>query len=166
MAKLIEPTYKDKLGIGLSYPIGTQLISESLEGVPQYDSLSIHYRKHKGPWLAASPMRDLYNIEGDVLDLYPFDTVIQAYYSKQQESWSIIVYRTLKAQNKLVHDFLLSIGLVLIKNWLSDERSETWYNGFRTFQIGLNTPLDQYAVRETFNNRLIDKHIHSLSVLL
>ena len=106
MTKLIEPTYKDKLGIGLSYPVGTQLISELLEDVPQYDSLSIFYRKDKGPWLASSPMRSLFKIKGDAKDLYPFHSVITAGYSKNLETWSITIYRTMNVQNKQIHDFL------------------------------------------------------------
>jgi hypothetical protein len=160
MWKLIKPTYKDKLGINLSYPIGTQIISEILQGISQFDSLSVHYRKDEGPWLGnSSPMRRLERLKGDTKDLYPFNSVATTYYSIHSDHWSIVIYRTLSKQNKQVSNFLISRGLPLVRIWLAEDRNETWYSGTRYFEIGLNKSMDKYCVRETHNDRLVYKLI-------
>ncbi len=39
------------------------------------------------------------------------------------------------------------------------KKSETWYNGYRRFQIGLYEDLTEYCVWETQNDRTILKSI-------
>lgn len=163
MLKLIEPTYKEKLGIGMSYPVGTEAISKALEEVPQYDNLSISYRKTEGRTLGVySPTRSLVRLKQDTRELLGFDEIIAVWYSEPKKTWPITVHRSQSNQSKQIRIFLLNVGLPLIKEWLITKRSETWYNGYRHFSIGLNATIVQYAVRETFNDQLISKYIEQV----
>ena len=43
---LIPTTYKSKIPQGFSYPLGAEIISEALAGVPQYEQLSIRFSSY------------------------------------------------------------------------------------------------------------------------
>ena len=167
MLKLIEPIYKDKIGIGQSYPLGTAEISNALDGIPQYQELSISYRNSEGASLGASSseFRKRGKIKEDTSDLLGFQQVLSISYSYHGSTWSLAILRTPSAQKKQVKSFLLSIGLPLIKNWLMQERGETWYNGYWYFQLGVNKAMDKYAVRENFNHQVISKRIGDIDAL-
>jgi hypothetical protein len=157
--KLIEPIYKDKIGAGQSYPLGTEAISKALEGIPQYSKLSLTYRNGDGASLGAtSSQYSMGKVKQDTSDLINFQQVLTAAYSHRWATWSLILQRVSSAQNKQVKSFLLQTGLPLLKDWLSQERPDTWYNGYWYFQIGVNKAMDQYAVRENFNHQLISKY--------
>jgi hypothetical protein len=44
--RLIPTTYKSKIPQGFSYPLGAEIISEALAGVPQYEQLSIRFSSY------------------------------------------------------------------------------------------------------------------------
>lgn len=166
MLKLIEPIYKDKIGIGQSYPLGTEEISNALDGIPQYHELSISYRNSEGASLGASSSGfKRGKVKEDTSDLLGFQEILSISYSYHRSTWSLAILRTPSAQKKQVKSFLLSTGLPLIKNWLMQERGETWYNGYWYFQLGVNKAMDKYAVRENFNHQVISKRIEDIDVL-
>ena len=44
---MIKTSYKNKLPQGMSYPVGAEILSNALVGVPQYENLEISFRFSK-----------------------------------------------------------------------------------------------------------------------
>lgn len=147
--QLLAPVYKSKIGKGYSYPVGTQLLSEVLVNLPQYENLSLHFQNVDG-WLMGgfSTIDNSMKWKGDIGDLLPVKDMISANYSHRSNKWSINIRRVQSDKKHKSREFLLNTGLPLVKAWMGEKRPETWYNGYRTFEIGLISDTNLYAVLE------------------
>ncbi len=97
------------------------------------------------------------SMKGESKDLLSFWRVISGTYSKPLDKWSINLKAVEIGNNKSIKNFLIEIGIPLLRNWFESEKSETWFSGHRHFQIGLNENLTEYCTWETHNDRTIKK---------
>jgi hypothetical protein len=154
---------KSKTGKGLTYSIGLKQISELLSEVEIYEKLNIWFNKNEGGGMGLFIPGDntLNYLKGSSKELLRFNILISGNYSTPLDKWIIIIHAVKAENNKLIKEFLIEIGIPLLRNWFESEKSETWFSGHRYFQIGLNKSLTEYCVLETQNDRIIKKKINN-----
>ncbi len=162
---MIKTSHKSKPISGLTHSIGAKQISESLTGIGIYNDLSISFDKEKGHRMGLFvPGWSGRYMKGESKDLLGFWRVISGDYSKPLEKWTINLKAVEIKNNKQIKNFLIEIGLPLLRNWFESEKTETWYTGNRHFQIGLNENLTEYCTWETHNDRTIEKKTELITV--
>ena len=119
---LIPTRYKGPLAKGTSYPVGAELLSRELAGVPQYDALEIGFYGEKS---------EVFLLSQSSFPVLRFEyQKIQASYSTSNSSWSqsrlepnwkITVYPILSNSRRMFRDYLAASGWNLIRTWLNDE---------------------------------------------
>jgi len=155
---LIKTSYKSHPIKGFTHSIGTKQISELLSGIDIYDDLSISFDKEKGHRMGLFvPGWSGRSMKGESKDLLGFWRVISGTYSKPLDKWTINLKAVEIGNNKRIKNFLIEIGIPLLRNWFESKKSETWFSGHRHFQIGLNENLTEYCIWETHNDRTIKK---------
>lgn len=117
---LIPTRHKGPLAKGTSFPVGAELVSRELAGVPQYDSLEIGFYGEKNPALL---------LTRNSSPILRFDyRMIQGSYSTCNSSWSqswlgpnwkITVYPMLSSERAKFRDYLDVKGWGLIRDWLT-----------------------------------------------
>ena len=149
----------------MTHSIGVKQISESLNGLGIYNDLSISFDKEKGNRMGVFvPSWSGRYMKGESRDLLRFWRVISGTYSTQLDKWSLNIKAVEVHKSKQVKNFLIEIGLPLLRNWFESKKSETWYSGHRNFLIGLNENLTEYCTWETLNDRTIKKKIEIITV--
>ncbi len=116
---LIPTRYKGPLAKGTSYPVGAELISRELSGVPQYGALEIAFHGEKNQAFllgqSSSPILRFEYLKA------------QASYSTSNCSWSqslldpnwkITVCPILSSNRRRFREYLDSYGWSLIRTWL------------------------------------------------
>jgi hypothetical protein len=158
--ELIQST-KSKTGKGLTYSVGLKKISELLSEVEIYDKLNIWFNKNEGGGMGLFiPGGNTLNyLKGSSKELLRFNILISGNYSTPLDKWTIILHAVKAEISKPTKEFLIEIGIPLLRNWFESEKSETWFSGRRYFQIGLNENQTEYCVLETQNDRIIKKNI-------
>ncbi len=160
---MIKTSHKSKPTPGLTHSIGAKQISESLSKIGVYNDLSIYFDKEKGRRMGLFvPGWSGRYMKGESRDLLGFWNVISGTYSKPLNQWTLNLKPVAIKDNKQIKKFLIEMGLPLLRNWFETERPETWYNGYRQFQIGLNEDLTEYCIWETQNDRTIEKKTNSV----
>lgn len=131
---LIPTRYKSPLAKGTSYPVGAELISRELAGVPQYESLAIGFSGEKNQALISSQgsLRILefqyQKIEGS------YSTCNLSWFqSALDPNWKITVYPILSSDRRRFRDYLDSTGWSLIRSWLVNQ----WPNSGRLGKASL-----------------------------
>jgi hypothetical protein len=119
---LIRTSYKGPLAKGTSYPVGAELLSRELAGVPQYDSLEIrfHGEKSQGFLLSQSSFPVLrfeyQRSEGS------YSTSNSRWsQSRLEPKWKITIYSIPSGNRRVFRDYLAASGWSLIRTWLIDE---------------------------------------------
>ena len=161
---MIKTNSKSKPASGFTHSLGSKQISESLQGIEMYHDLSISFNKEKGARMGVFvPGWTGQYMKGNSKDLLGFWKVISGSYSELLDKWSIHVNAVEIKDSKPIKEFLIETGLPLLRGWLASEKSETWYNGRRYFQIGLNEDVTEYCIWETHNDRTVTKKIELIS---
>ena len=139
---MIPTTYKSKLPHTLSYPVGSEAVSEGLKGVPQESALSIGFYDH--PTTFASELKKLRERKS------PYPIFAATYRHVQpglsasnqfiaegwyEETWELKVYPVPRALKSVARQALLTEGLPRIKKWLSAERPPAWRSGRKRCEI-------------------------------
>ena len=133
---LIPTSFKDKLPRGLSYPIGAELLSEALAGVPQYDTLTLSFygsaplrSYHPTRVLAASYSNSPPGLTGSN------EGIAQGWYG---ESWGITVSAVASDLKSVVRGKLLEAGIPRLRAWLEEPRTQTWLSGRKSCSVNLD----------------------------
>ena len=104
-------------------------------------------------------------LKGNSKELLDFRTIITGNYSAQIDKWTLMLYAEKVENNKRTKEFLIETGLPILRNWFESKKTETWYEGSRYFQIGLNNGLTEYCILETQNDRVINKIVRKITML-
>ena len=94
--KIIKTTFKQKIGKNVSYPLGAKELSKQLEDVPQFNNLSLVFRKefglHLGIFVPGWSLRYLKGNAGRTL--LGFREIIRC--TLRDEEWKITINTILK----------------------------------------------------------------------
>ena len=104
------------------------------------------------------------NLKGNSKELLDFKTIIAGNYSTKLGKWTLTLFAEKVENNKRTKEFLIETGLPLLRNWFESKKTETWYEGSRYFQIGLDNGYSKYCILETQNDRVIDKSVRKITV--
>jgi hypothetical protein len=134
---LIPTNSKFKLPKTLSYPIGAEVVSQGLAGVPQIDDLRLTFSYHS-------------SFEKEYKQDHPFK-IFEAEFHKSdmnltmsndfiekgayEEKWELTVYPVPREKKSAAHHLLLEEGLPGIARWLATERTPLWRTGRKTISI-------------------------------
>lgn len=125
--ELIPTKYKNKIPKGFSFPIGAKDISESLQGIPQYNKFELTFHDRDTFWSSKFHER----IKGK-----DFITVIEISYSRYRANistpkdweesgysnpnWVVRVYALPSEYRSNTKTQLLEIAMPLYKKWLNE----------------------------------------------
>jgi len=153
---MIPTSYKGRLAKDLSWAINALLLSEALEGVPQYEELTVwfstwstlrksEFRKQIEDKLVISVLDMSYrnNREDrwtarDLAEKDRWTARCMAERGDCGESWRITVYPVPRNQKALVRDAILSSGVAAIREWLTKQRPPSWYEGRKSISLGFD----------------------------
>lgn len=132
---MIPTRFRDKTGKSLSFPIGSEDLSERLEGVPQYDLLSVAFRSR--PTIQASRFQRLLASDQPLPVLRATFRAASPHLSASNqlieqgwhdERWSLEIYPVPRELKHEAHEQLLHQGLAVVRSWLTSERPATWHS--------------------------------------
>ena len=125
--ELIPTKYKSKIPKGFSFPIGAKDISESLEGIPQYNKFELTFHNRDTLWASKFQER---------IKEKDFITVIEISYSRfrptistpknweesgySNPKWMVSVYALPSEHRSKTKAQLLEIAMPLYKKWLDE----------------------------------------------
>ena len=132
----IPTASKDKLPKIHAYPVGAQLVSESLSDIPQYENLRIWFSRYPKSSLVMSVT---YTIPEDTSHLLCSPRYLLP-------RWDVWVYAVPRDLNASVKSHLKSTGLASVREWLAMERAETWLQSSHRISLNYNRELDVLTV--------------------
>lgn len=106
-----------------------------------------------------NPAKGFRQLKGNARELISYRNIISLSYLVFSDIWVIRLYFVPLEISRRQKVFIQETGLQLMKNWLNQEKPQTWFEGHRYFQIGINEDLTKYCIFETQNNHIIDKQI-------
>lgn len=125
---LIPTKYKERLPKTEAYPVGAQLVSESLADLPALDELSILFRcgkkerlERKGNILVFSVGYTIWHLGLSAAN----DMLERRWYGPK---WDIHVYSVPRDMNHKARLALNSHGFARAHEWLCAPRPETWFD--------------------------------------
>ena len=130
---LIRTRTRFSIPRGVSYPVGAELLSGALLGVPQFDRLTVCYyaaSRHKPKALRdAAEKEEAWEVFR--ADYLPFVMPLARYDDRSdpdevEESWELTVYPVLSGEKLAARGALLEFGLPAVRSWLERPREETW----------------------------------------
>lgn len=144
--ELIQTGWRDKLPKGLSYPVGAELISAALAGVPQFDDLSIYFSITG--WMSITS-----GAEDD--EAQPFMRAFSAGLNFNVGNASVSVPAVPSMYRQTVRKALVDYGMPKVKSWLDAPRPQTWFEGFRIFTVGVLPDSGETRFVETQNSKVV-----------
>ncbi len=103
---LIPTLYKIRLSRELSYPIGAELLSEQLEGVPNYSEFHICFSDVVSAW--KSKFRQTLATDAD------YEVITARLWSP----FEIFIYPVRRSLKHAVHEAVVSTGLPKMREWM------------------------------------------------
>jgi hypothetical protein len=148
---LVRTGLRDKLPRGLSHPVGAEAISRALFGCPRYDEL----------WTAfGSKLLPLHPAPGECAG---FRLVFSVVCDKHAGSWYLSVSAVPSEERAIARRVLVTAGLPGVQEWLCRPRPETWYEGFRLFQVGYAIEPLRVCFVESVNDRIVDSSVSTVN---
>jgi hypothetical protein len=156
MGNLIETGVRDALPKGLSYAVGAEIISNALQGVPQYGDLWLSFSRKSGVAVA---------LPSDRPDLQAFQGVLMCTMNFRGESAPYIsMYAVPSTRRAFTRDVLVRHGLPKLRAWLAADRADTWRVGLRTFAIGVDFSSSRMCFAEAQYHKVIALDVQPLGV--
>src|SRR5271166_3169519 len=140
---LIRTGLRDKLPRGLSHPVGAEVISRALWGCPHYDELWIAFGSRPLP---------LYPPSAEFAD---FRLAFSVVCNHHTASWYLSVPAVPSKERASARQLLIAVGLPGVRDWLCQQRAETWYEGFRLLQVGFAVEPLRLCFVESLNHRVV-----------
>ncbi|MFN3650442.1 MAG: hypothetical protein ACK47B_12765 [Armatimonadota bacterium] len=122
---LITTRRKARLPRGLSYPVGAEIVSSALEGVPQYQDLYLWFDR------PTSLARSTDWSSG------PFPLLTTSYYPDPyfDRRWSVSIWAVPCAWNCRARQALVAEGLPRLRFWLTGEHPPIWFESSKHLRI-------------------------------
>lgn len=154
--ELIPTAYKGRLRKGMSHPVGAELMSEALAGVPPWHDLSLHFNAIPRHGIGLfTPGGGLHYLRGKVgKQLLGFNEYLYCGFW-DPGVWTIGTFPVFSGERKSVRLALEHVALPRLRAWLGKKRTETWMQPQRVVQIGLNTEFSEVGFLETNNDRVV-----------
>lgn len=156
MTKLLETVSHPKPAKGFSHPLSAEKLSLALDGVPQFHEITLSFASTEGAALGkAIPGDDAHQLHGAAagkLDAYR--RILECRW-QQGEGWSITLDCVPSDRKAVVAKAAMDQALPMIRAWLSENKSESWFIGHRHVQVGVSEIVDELALRETHNDRIV-----------
>lgn len=144
---MIPTKYRTKIPQSLSYPIGTELLTEALADVPQLEHLTVSFfhmiRAHKK--LHPFPVIEVRYRNFNITLGTPEEFIARGMYD---ETWELTVRAVPREQKFVVKQLLLAEGLPKLAAWLQAKRSPAWLHGRKDFTIWFSADTQQLSYSE------------------
>jgi hypothetical protein len=147
---LIRIGLRDKLPRGLSHPVGAEAISQALSGCPRYNELWTTFGSNPLP---------VHPAPGGAAD---FRLAFAVVCNNRAGNWYLSVPAVPSEERLTVRQLLVATGLAAAREWLCRTRPATWYEGFRTFQVGYTVEPLGLCFVESLNHRVIDSSVAAI----
>jgi hypothetical protein len=123
--ELIPTQWKEKLPRGYSYPVGAELLSQALWGIPHYPDLSIGFSWRDTFWASAYQAR--LKALGDI-DLIKF-------HRSHPDDWTISVNAVPSAHSRSARESILTIALPALRAVLLSSLVAPGYSWKATYNL-------------------------------
>ncbi|UKN00324.1 hypothetical protein K6119_11320 [Paracrocinitomix mangrovi] len=162
---LIESIGNRKVGRKLIHPIGPKQISELLAGIPQFTEMTIFFKDNLGdPIGEKRPGWEHKKLKGNSTVYLKFRNLIDVSYNGLTENWALYMFPFHMEQSKKAKNFIVKTGLIVAKNWLVENREETWREGHRHLIVGVTEDLSEFCIFETHGERIVSKEKHYITL--
>lgn len=153
---LIPTTHRGRLGKGLSHPLGAELVSEALSGVPQWSELDLRFNSEPKSGIGLfTPGRGIHYLRGNAgRELLSFTEVLYCGFW-DPGFWTIGTFPVASTEREWIRLVLLDGALPKMRAWLSKDRPEPWMQPQRVIQFGLDKGFSELGILETNNDRVV-----------
>ena len=143
--KLISTAYRQKISKELSYPLGAELLSEALSGVPQYPDLFIEFH---GRWNGTPAEVRRLAREGRVLPVFRASYVdFTKLYGEEQ--WKLQVYPVPSEDKSQTRQAIIEHALPRVRSWLERfEDSDLRRRGSKHCLVSIDLKFGHVKVNE------------------
>ena len=131
---MIPTALKEKLSKLHCYPVGAQVVSNALEGLPQIDDMRL--------WFSSYPKSSLVM---SAKYTFPATGPMPRWMGNSRYGsprWDINVYAVPRDISFSVKTQLKQHGLLLLRDWLGKERTETWLEATHRIELHYDPALD------------------------
>ncbi len=143
--ELIRTGIRDKLRRGLSYPIGAEIITAAMVGVPQVDDLWIGFGR--AGWMTIRAA----NTSTQNQFMRSFSAVLNFNSGSSYLSLPAVPSEF----RQIVREALMRQGLIEVRSWLAAPRSQIWCEGLRTFEVGVSPDTGAVCFVEEENQEVL-----------
>lgn len=98
---MIKTSHKDKLPQGMSYPVGAEILSNALAGVPQSENLSISFNMRDECWVSSYNQK--IKAKGEIAVV-----IVRHYLSYRFDEWQIRISSVPSSLKKQVSEQLIA----------------------------------------------------------
>ena len=127
---MIPTKSKTKIPHRWSYPIGAELVSQTLKGIPQYDNIYLSFL-----WI--NPASRLAHHDKSKLHLLTI-----AYTNPEQiainENWSVNVSAVPSELKMSVRDYFQTEIFARVRAWMIAKKPNSWYQSGKILNVALN----------------------------
>jgi hypothetical protein len=158
LEQIITTAVKNKIQKGLSYPLGAELISNELKGIPQFNEIELCFYGRDGNtighYVPDESLTKLIGISKGDFTLNRFKEIMIVRW--WDDYWSIAIFGINSKNRNASKLGLVRYALSEMKSWLMKKREPSWYEGKRRLYIALTDHIDEVAIIELHNNELIN----------
>ena len=151
-------SHRIKIGGILKYPVNITQVSKELVGVSMFAKMEVWFTNRHAIGLGHfAPGYSLKRINGNISDYYDYTIRLEASFNQPTTDWTVNILAIDRNESKQIQEFMLQYGLPAVKQWLLQPRSETWFMGRRTLQIGQKKLSSEWATLEFLNEKIVAK---------
>lgn len=134
--RLIPTHHKTKMPRGWSHPVGAELISKALLGLPEYDSIYLRFL-----W---SSQYKVETKEGLLSISYesPDQTAME-------QNWRIDVFAVRSEHKLLLRQRIVEEVLPRAREWMTRPRTPAWYQEWKSLDASYNWDTENIEYRES-----------------
>ncbi len=148
---MIPTQYKSKLPKHLSYPIGSEAISEALEGAPHVEDLSI--------WFSDISVWPHLEFRRLLVEKLPYKIIVAEFQPAHRSGlewwdykWELHVCPVLREFRPLAHSLLIEEGLITVAEWLRSSLQPGWESRRQRLTIKFNPAAEGTLSKEFWSS--------------
>ena len=153
---LITTAYNGRLRKGLSHPVGAEIMSSALSGVPQWSELELCFNAIPNSSMGLfTPGDKLHYLRGKVGQEFLSYTELLYCGYWDPGFWTIGTFPVASSDRSQARTIFRDVALPRLRAWLSEERPEPWLCPQRVLQFGLSKDWSELGILETHNDRVV-----------
>ena len=154
----ILPYTKYKIAKHLAHPIGFEIIDKALSDCSRSGELLLLFTDDSGKEIGRhQPGWNNKYLQGPQ-KIFGFVEVLKIYCASTT-GCSLTVRPVERQKKSLTRRALVEVGLGKAVNWISQERPETWFEGRRVLQLGLDAEMTRMCFFETHDARVVGNRV-------